>query len=445
VGERKLARIAGTAAVLLTLALASGASLSYAGQPSPDPSGVTGTLVAGGELSGTAEVDFLFNASGTYTATITVDADTLVSQTVSQGSTHLYLDTTQLLDGPHAVDIQIGDGATSTTVWSGTVDTLNAPQGGQPAITGSSVVGATLTATAGFWQPAPSTITYQWQRCGLGGVACGPIAGATASSYVLSAADTNAEVEVEVTARNANGSTSASSPPTGLVAPVGDASLADGATNGSGACAGARLSAELGDADSETVALGQPAMLHGLLACNGTPIAGATLDLELAPASGMTPTTYAQVQTAADGSFDYTVPPGPSRDITLSYSPLIGSSSPTAVATVALRVRPRITLAITPRATTNGHTIRFSGRVLGGYIGAHGLPLEIEYREGRQWMIYTEILARPRSGAFRWRYTFERTTQSITYTFRVAVPATGVAGYPYVPVASPPRSVHVNP
>jgi hypothetical protein len=62
-----------------------------------------------------------------------------------------------------------------------------------------------------------------------------------------------------------------------------------------------------------------------------------------------------------------------------------------------------------------------------------------------RWMIYTEILARPNSGSFRWRYTFERTTESITYTFRVAIPTTGVAGYPYEPVASPPRSVHVDP
>ena len=116
-----------------------------------------------------------------------------------------------------------------------------------------------------------------------------------------------------------------------------------------------------------------------------------------------------------------------------------------AVATLALRVKSRITLTITPRSTTNGHTITFTGRVFGGYISTHGLPLEVEYREGRGWMIYTEILARPDSGRFRWRYTFERTTESITYTFRVAIPTTGVAGYPYEPVASLPRSVHVDP
>jgi hypothetical protein len=49
-------------------------------------------------------------------------------------------------------------------------------------------------------------------------------------------------------------------------------------------------------------------------------------------------------------------------------------------------------------------------------------------------------------GGFFWQCTFDRTTQPITYWFRVAVPASRVSDYaPYVPVASPPRSVHVDP
>jgi len=60
-------------------------------------------------------------------------------------------------------------------------------------------------------------------------------------------------------------------------------------------------------------------------------------------------------------------------------------------------------------------------------------------------MIYTLVQARPGDGAFVYRYTFRRTTQSITYTFRMAIPASGVPNYPYQPTASPARSVHVNP
>ena len=60
-------------------------------------------------------------------------------------------------------------------------------------------------------------------------------------------------------------------------------------------------------------------------------------------------------------------------------------------------------------------------------------------------MIYDTVRARPGDGGSSGSYTFRRTTQTITYWFRVAIPASGVIGYPYVPVASPPRSVYVVP
>lgn len=444
VERRWLARLVGAAIAVLVVALTLAAAAADADDASPDPGPASGTLIQGGSLSGTVEVDFLVNPDATYTGAITVDGDQLVSESVSQGSAHLYLDTTRLLDGIHSAVVTVSGGDATDTVWSGTIDTLNAPRGGIPAIAGTAEVGATLSATAGSWQPSPSAISYQWELCAAGG-SCSAIGGATGSSYLIGSADMNSQVEVEVTASNASGSTSTASLPTDLVLAAGAADGASGAANGSGACSGARLSAAIGKGASETVALGQGATLHGELDCSGAPIADATLDVALARSSGSGPTTHAELQTAADGSFSYSVPAGPSRDITLTYSAYAGQASPSAVATLALLVTPRITLRISPQATTNGHTIVFTGRVLGGYIAAHGLPLEIEYREGSRWMVYTDVLAAPASGRFRWSYTFERTTESITYTFRVAIPATGVAGYPYKPAASPARSVHVDP
>jgi hypothetical protein len=425
-------------AVALALVPAAGADAS-----DPDPGPATGTLVDGGQLTGTAAVDFDDNPAGVYTATITVDGTVLVDQTVSQGSAHLALDTAQLLDGAHAVVVAVGDAQSTDTVWSGTIDTLNAPQGGQPAISGTAQVGATLVASSGSWQPAPSTVAYQWERCPSAGRGCAPIAGASAQSYTLAAADAGSLVAVAVTASDPSGSTTVTSAPSAPVVEPGQS--AAGTPNGPDPCTDARLTAQIGSGPSETVVLGAGATLAGELVCGASAVTGATLDLALAPASGTAPTSYAQVQTGSGGTFSYAVPPGPSRDITLTYSAYNGAATPSAVATVALLVTPRITLSISPRATTNGHTIAFSGRVLGGYITRHGLPLDIEYREGARWMTYTEVLASPRSGAFHWRYTFKRTTESITYTFRVAIPPTGVAGYPYQPAASPPRSVHVSP
>jgi hypothetical protein len=438
-GSRAHTTLAVLAGSLLALALFAGAAASA---PDPDPTNVQGSLLDSGELSGTVEIDFSVNTGANYTGTITVDGTQLVSSPVTQGSGHLYLDTAQLLDGSHSVVVAVGEGATSDVVWSGTIATRNAPEGGVPSIAGSSEVGATLTAQAGSWHPQPTALGYQWRRCASAGD-CSAIAGATRQSYVVSQADTNAQLEVEVTASDDDGSTAALSSLTAVVVQPGAA--ASGSANGSDPCADAQLAAEIGSGRSLHIALGQHATVHGRLDCAGTPITGAAVQLALTPARGDAPAAHADVQTASDGSFSYAVPPGPSRDITLTYDAYVGATTPAAVATLALLVRPRITLRIAPKRTTNGHSVTLRGRVFGGHIARAGLPLEIEYREGRRWMVYTEVLARPAGGRFRWRYTFQRTTESITYTFRVAIPATGVAGYPYQPAASPSRSVHVVP
>jgi hypothetical protein len=112
---------------------------------------------------------------------------------------------------------------------------------------------------------------------------------------------------------------------------------------------------------------------------------------------------------------------------------------------VRIAVVPPITLTITPTRTTNGHTVTFRGRVGGGHQPAGGVPLDFEYREAGRWMVYDVVHTDPSSGNYFYRYTFTRTTQSITYTFRFALPASGVDGYPFAVSASPARSVHVDP
>lgn len=74
-----------------------------------------------------------------------------------------------------------------------------------PAISGAPVEGETLEASSGDWTAAPTAFAYQWTRDGA------PIAGATASSYVLTAADAGAAIACTVTATNGAGSSSASS------------------------------------------------------------------------------------------------------------------------------------------------------------------------------------------------------------------------------------------
>jgi hypothetical protein len=81
-----------------------------------------------------------------------------------------------------------------------------------PTIAGTAAVGATLTATAGAWQPAPVTLSYQWYR---GSAA---IPDALSPTYVVSATDAGQTISVEVAGTKAGfESTSTRSLPTAKV------------------------------------------------------------------------------------------------------------------------------------------------------------------------------------------------------------------------------------
>ena len=90
-----------------------------------------------------------------------------------------------------------------------------------PTVSGTAQEGQTLTAGLGTWSGTqPINYADQWQRCQSSGANCAPIAGATATTYTLTAADVGSRVEVSVTASNMGGSATASSPPTAVVVPA---------------------------------------------------------------------------------------------------------------------------------------------------------------------------------------------------------------------------------
>jgi hypothetical protein len=74
-----------------------------------------------------------------------------------------------------------------------------------------------LTADPGSWAGSPTTFAYQWQRCDAAGAACASIPGATRQTYVVADADLGSTLRVTVAARNAAGSATATSAPTGVV------------------------------------------------------------------------------------------------------------------------------------------------------------------------------------------------------------------------------------
>jgi hypothetical protein len=74
-----------------------------------------------------------------------------------------------------------------------------------------------LRATRGVWTPRPDVYEYRWLRCPAGRAKCRRIVGAVRTRYTVSSRDVGATLRVTVTARNAAGSSRATSRPTRVV------------------------------------------------------------------------------------------------------------------------------------------------------------------------------------------------------------------------------------
>jgi hypothetical protein len=100
-------------------------------------------------------------------------------------------------DAGHRITVSVRgsrDGYVAQTRTSGQTKKVAAPviTAGTPRITGNPVVGRTLTAQPGVWKPSSLELGYQWKRDGKA------IAGATAKTYTLTAADRGHTVTVVV-------------------------------------------------------------------------------------------------------------------------------------------------------------------------------------------------------------------------------------------------------
>jgi uncharacterized delta-60 repeat protein len=89
-----------------------------------------------------------------------------------------------------------------------------------PTISGTAADGQTLTAKPGAWTgSAPMNLSYQWRRCDQAGASCLDIVEATATAYILAAADVGHTIRVDETATNPYGTGSVDSAPTATVKP----------------------------------------------------------------------------------------------------------------------------------------------------------------------------------------------------------------------------------
>jgi hypothetical protein len=88
-----------------------------------------------------------------------------------------------------------------------------------PTISGKAQVGELLKADPGTWTGTPApTFTYQWRICDQNGGACHDIAGATGNEYTLKSGDQGNTIRVQVTGRNTDGTDTATSVPSAVIA-----------------------------------------------------------------------------------------------------------------------------------------------------------------------------------------------------------------------------------
>ena len=201
-------------------------------------------------------------------------------------------------------------------------------------------------------------------------------------------------------------------------------------------CAAPKLSLTAdGQSRLAPIRWGKRVEIDGRLHCGRTPIPGA--EVEVTGDRGLI-----SVTTDKRGNFRVHLTRGPTRKLRFTYRAFADDTKPSAVAAIRVRVYPMISLTISPRATANGGTINWQGRIEGGPYPAAGVTLLIEVRAVGRWEAFDQVVTH--NGSFAYRYTFRRTTSPTTYRFRIAMPVSGAAGYRYVPSASRAVAVHVS-
>lgn len=86
-----------------------------------------------------------------------------------------------------------------------------------PTISGTAQEGQELSTTNGTWNNSPTSYAYAWSRCDASGGSCAPIATATAATDTAVSADVGHTLRVTVTAKNTEGSGTATSAPSAVV------------------------------------------------------------------------------------------------------------------------------------------------------------------------------------------------------------------------------------
>jgi hypothetical protein len=233
-GKTRLLRLAGfpvgmMLAFAIAFVLAGAASARVAVAPAnSSPPAISGTAQEGqtltadkGAWTGTEPIVYTLewqscNSGGGSCATIKGATDTTYKLSKQEvGNTIRVVVTAKNADGSVSV--------TSVATAVAAAVTAEPTNSSPPTLSGTAQEGQTLTASKGTWTGTePIAYTYAWQRCDSSGGHCSTIGGVTGTTYTLQKVDIDKTLRVEVSAKNAGGTTSARSGSTVVVkaAPV---------------------------------------------------------------------------------------------------------------------------------------------------------------------------------------------------------------------------------
>ena len=183
-----------------------------------------------------------------------------------------------------------------------------------PTISGTPQDGSTLTADRGAWTGSPTAYSYQYQRCDKNGGSCAGISGADRRLYDLRSADVGHTLRVRVTAKNADGSSSATSVPTAVVTEKPAAPAPTGCPSGNGTIQISQLTPPANLAittfGSNPQVLGRQvgtlSITAKVTACGNRPVQGALVYAAAVPFNQFT--VAPEVQSDANGSATLTEP-----------------------------------------------------------------------------------------------------------------------------------------
>jgi len=172
-----------------------------------------------------------------------------------------------------------------------------------PAISGTAAVGNTVVATRGTWSGSPTSFHFAWSRCDTTGAACVAIGGATAKIYTVTSGDVGHTLRVTVTARNGDGSASATSAASSVIPTSGCPSATGGIPVAALAPPERLQIASASIAPSLTRSTNTIRVHVVIQACDTRPVQGATVFVTPIPYNQF---AAAQGTTAADGSVTLT-------------------------------------------------------------------------------------------------------------------------------------------